>query len=83
MPTKSGEGVLVLQNSTKVAVTPTVLLSICDSYVRRNEGQQRVIGTLLGTVDENGLIDVRNSYAVPHNESNEQVRQSERLPLLS
>jgi hypothetical protein len=25
-----------------------VLFNVCDSYIRRNEGQERVIGTLLG-----------------------------------
>ena len=30
-----------------VSVQPVVLLNICDSYIRRNDGQARVIGTLL------------------------------------
>mmetsp|Transcript_42518 Transcript_42518/g.51632 ORF Transcript_42518/g.51632 Transcript_42518/m.51632 type:complete len:286 (-) Transcript_42518:298-1155(-) len=53
-------------------VHPVVLFNICDSYIRRNEGQERVIGTLLGSIGENG-IEVKNSYAVPHNESQGQV----------
>ena len=43
------------------------------SYIRRQETQSRVIGTLLGSVHPDGSVDVRNSYAVPHNEQNGQV----------
>jgi len=60
----------VTENS--VRVHPVVLFTICDAYIRRNEGQARVIGTLLGKVGD-GIIDIRNCYAVPHTES-EQVR---------
>ncbi|EFJ10683.1 hypothetical protein SELMODRAFT_79764 [Selaginella moellendorffii] len=52
---------------------PTVLFNICDSYIRRNDQQDRVIGTLLGSISSDGTIDIRNSYAVPHNESSDQV----------
>jgi translation initiation factor 3 subunit F len=59
--------------SISVKVQPVVLFNICDAYIRRNETQDRVIGTLLGTV-ENGVVELRNCYAVPHNETNDQVR---------
>eukprot|EP00897_Mesotaenium_endlicherianum_P002407 jgi/Mesen1/2194/ME000152S01287 len=52
---------------------PVVLFNISDCYIRRNEGQERVIGTLLGSVGSDGTVDIRNSYAVPHNESSDQV----------
>ncbi|KAL2622097.1 hypothetical protein R1flu_002302 [Riccia fluitans] len=52
---------------------PTVLFNICDSYIRRNDQQERVIGTLLGSISADGTVDIRNSYAVPHNESLDQV----------
>lgn len=58
---------------TSVKIASEVVISILDTYVRRNEGQERVIGTLLGTVSEGGKVDVRTAYAVPHNESSEQV----------
>jgi hypothetical protein len=58
--------------AVSVKVQPVVLLNICDSFIRRNEGQVRVIGALLGTVTDN-VVDVKNCYAVPHNESAEQV----------
>lgn len=55
-----------------VKVQPLVLFNICDAFIRRNENQTRVIGTLLGTISDN-VVEVKNCYAVPHNESQEQV----------
>ncbi|KAK9805898.1 hypothetical protein WJX73_002723 [Symbiochloris irregularis] len=55
-----------------VKIQPTVLLNICDAYIRRSESQDRVIGTLLGTVEGN-TIEVKECYAVPFNENQEQV----------
>lgn len=49
-----------------------VLFSILDHYLRRPENQKRVIGTLLGTVTTN-VVEVTNSFAVPHLEKNEEV----------
>ena len=62
-------------------VHPVVLFNILDHYTRRNEGQDRVIGTLLGSVNSDGSVEVKNSFPVPHTESSEQVlpkRTSER-----
>ena len=56
-----------------VKVHPLVIFNICDCYVRRPDQAERVIGTLLGSVLPDGTVDVRNSYAVPHNESSDQV----------
>jgi translation initiation factor 3 subunit F len=56
----------------KVVVQPVVLFSVCDAFIRRGDGQSRVIGTLLGTI-EAGVIDLRLSYAVPHIETPESV----------
>ncbi|XP_002733230.1 eukaryotic translation initiation factor 3 subunit F-like [Saccoglossus kowalevskii] len=53
-------------------VHPVVLLSIVDSYERRNEDAKRVIGTLLGT-NTLGHIEVTNCFSVPHNESEDEV----------
>ncbi|KAL0024447.1 hypothetical protein WJX77_005182 [Trebouxia sp. C0004] len=60
------------QTSITVRVQPVVLFSICDAYIRRNEGKARVIGTLLGSISD-GVVDIRECYAVPHNESMDQV----------
>ncbi|OIW04093.1 hypothetical protein TanjilG_00653 [Lupinus angustifolius] len=40
---------------------------------KRPDQAERVIGTLLGSVLTDGTLDIRNSYAVPHNESIDQV----------
>jgi len=49
-----------------------VLLQICDAYLRRNDKQERVIGTLLGIAGD-GVIQINRCYVVPHNESADQV----------
>ena len=54
-------------------VHPTVLVTICDSYIRRPAGATRVIGTLLGNVSGDDSIVVKACYAVPHEEDAEQV----------
>jgi hypothetical protein len=54
-------------------IHPLVIFNICDCYVRRPDQAERVIGTLLGSVLPDGTVDIRNSYAVPHNESADQV----------
>lgn len=51
--------------SLEVRVAPVVLFSILDHYMRRESGQTRVIGTLLGTVHA-GVVEVRNCFPVPH-----------------
>lgn len=47
-----------------------VLFSILDHYLRRDASQPRVIGTLLGTCSE-AEVEIRNCFAVPHNESHD------------
>ena len=57
-----------------VIVHPIVVFGILDHYIRRQEGQERVIGTLLGHLDEEtGIVEVSNAYAVPHTESGGEV----------
>ncbi|CAL9138138.1 unnamed protein product, partial [Musa acuminata var. zebrina] len=51
---------------------PVVLFNICDCYVRRPDQAERVIGTLLGSVSD-GVLEIKNSYAVPHNKPADQV----------
>ena len=57
-----------------VVVHPTVLFSIVDAFERRQEEARRVIGTLLGSVEKGGYhVEVTNCFAVPHNESEDEV----------
>lgn len=51
---------------------PVVLFSVLDHYLRRNEGQTRVIGALLGRV-VGGVVHVTNCYPVPHVEQGDEV----------
>ncbi|KAJ8541676.1 hypothetical protein K7X08_002492 [Anisodus acutangulus] len=59
--------------SLSAKVHPLVIFNICDCYVRRPDQADRIIGTLLGSVLPDGTVDIRNSYAVPHSESQDQV----------
>jgi len=61
-------------NEVSCVVHPAVLFSIVDHYSRREEEQQRVIGTLLGEVDEEGkVVSICSSFPVPHTETEESV----------
>ena len=55
-----------------VQIHPVALFAMVDSYERRLEPTRRVIGTLLG-VKEKGVVEIRNAYAVPHNETEDEV----------
>lgn len=55
-----------------VKIHPVALFTIVDSYERRQEFDKRVIGTCLG-VKEKGVVEIRSCYAVPHNETDEEV----------
>ncbi|KAG8690346.1 hypothetical protein FRC08_010558 [Ceratobasidium sp. 394] len=57
---------------TTVTIHPVALFSILDHFLRRTESQERVIGTLLGTRTETET-EVKSSFAVIHNETDEQV----------
>ncbi|TKY56841.1 Eukaryotic translation initiation factor 3 subunit F [Spatholobus suberectus] len=59
--------------SLSAKVHPLVVFNICDCYVRRPDQAERVIETLLGSILPNGTVDVRNSYAIHHSESVDQV----------
>ena len=69
---------IVLQFGTSSAslstkIHPLVIFNICDCYVRRPDQADCVIGMLLGSILPDGTDDIRNTYAVPHNESSDQV----------
>lgn len=71
-----GKTTLLFHPSTakiSARIQPVVLFNICDCYVRRPDQAERVIGTLLGSVSADGVVEISNSYAVPHNESADQV----------
>ena len=63
-------------SSISVKVHPAVLLNICDTFIRRNSKQHRVVGTLLGYIADN-VVEVKSCYAVPHNDTPESVRRGD------
>lgn len=72
-PTVSAHS-LASQAPLTASIEPVVLFSILDHALRRNVNQKRVIGTMLGVRSDDGTeIEIRNCFAVPHNESSEQV----------
>jgi len=72
-PTLSSHSI-TSQSPLTASIEPVVLFSILDHALRRNANQKRVIGTMLGIRSDDGTeIEIRNCFAVPHNESSEQV----------
>jgi len=63
---------LLISSIGHCKVHPAVVFTILDHHSRRKEGQERVIGTLLGTTTD-GVVEVTNCFPVPHNENEEQV----------
>jgi translation initiation factor 3 subunit F len=59
-------------------IHPVVLFRILDHYIRRNDGQERVIGSLLGANNE-GVIEIRNTFPVPHTEADQVAVDTEFL----
>lgn len=65
----SGEGYGVRE----VKVSPMVVLNVLDHFTRRAKGSSRVIGTLLGRVTSDNLVEVVSSFPVPHSEDMDEV----------
>ncbi|KAG4417448.1 hypothetical protein IFR04_009401 [Cadophora malorum] len=68
-----------VQQSTaplNVVIQPSAVFSILDHSIRRDDSQTqatRVIGALLGVRSEDGEVEVRNCFAIPHTENEDQV----------
>jgi translation initiation factor 3 subunit F len=63
---------LHLAGATKYRLHPVVVFSILDFFKRRHEGQDRVIGTLLGERKGNE-VHISNCFRVPHAERADEV----------
>jgi len=59
--------------SLSVKIHPVALFNIVDIFERRNIDTNRVIGTLLGSHDKSGNVEVTNSFVVQHREANNEV----------
>ena len=51
---------------------PVVLFEILDHFTRRNVDQVRVVGALLDSVNADGTVNLRNSFPMPHDDTNAQ-----------
>jgi len=54
-------------NDVAANVEPVVLFSIVDHFSRRDQGQDFVVGTLLGS-EEGGVVSISSCFPVPHTE---------------
>mmetsp|Transcript_96 Transcript_96/g.323 ORF Transcript_96/g.323 Transcript_96/m.323 type:complete len:308 (-) Transcript_96:60-983(-) len=70
--TESGAFKMVETSRQVVKMHPVVLFAILDHFIHRNEGQQRVIGTLLGNKTATGQFVVKNCFPVPHVEQGDE-----------
>lgn len=61
---------LVDDTSITYKVHPVVIFSVLDHYKRRGDGQERVIGTLLG-IKSGNTVEITNCFPVPHIENPE------------
>ncbi|KAH8821055.1 JAB1/Mov34/MPN/PAD-1 ubiquitin protease-domain-containing protein [Xylogone sp. PMI_703] len=73
----SALGVQPTTTPLNVVIQPQVVFSILDHAIRRDirdTQSTRVIGALLGTRSEDGIeVEVRNCFAIPHTENEDQV----------
>ncbi|PVH85346.1 Mov34-domain-containing protein [Cadophora sp. DSE1049] len=70
-------GVQATTAPLNVVIQPSAVFSILDHSIRRDDSQTqatRVIGALLGVRSEDGMeVEVRNCFAIPHTENEDQV----------
>ncbi|UKK02699.2 hypothetical protein MACK_002794 [Theileria orientalis] len=59
----------------KWKIHPTVIFTILDSYMRREDGQYNVIGTLLGIVCEGNTVEITDSFVDRHSLTDEGLLQ--------
>lgn len=70
----STSGVASISSPMHVVIQPQALFQIMDQAIRHKNGQQRVIGALLGVRSEDGLeVEIKTTYAVPHEETEDEA----------
>lgn len=52
--------------NTKCVIHPSVIFTILDAYIRRDEDQTHVIGTLMGSVVDTNLIEISDCFVDKH-----------------
>jgi len=54
-------------------IHPVAVVRILSAYVRRPEGAQRTIGTLLGSITEGSILDITGAFPVVHKDTEDGV----------
>ncbi|CDR94950.1 mov34/MPN/PAD-1 family protein, putative [Babesia bigemina] len=54
---------------------PVVIFTILDSYMRREEGQHNIIGTLMGIVTEGNVVEITDCFVDRHSLTDEGLLQ--------
>ncbi|CRG99394.1 eukaryotic translation initiation factor 3 subunit 5, putative [Plasmodium relictum] len=52
--------------SIKCVIHPSVIFTILDAYIRRDEDQTHVIGTLMGSIIDTNLIEISDCFVDKH-----------------
>ncbi|KAJ3013619.1 hypothetical protein HKX48_005649 [Thoreauomyces humboldtii] len=69
----TGASVSSVPSSLQTSLGPVVLFSVLDHYLRRPEGQDRVLGALLGVRSEDGSqVDIRSCFPLGTTEVGDQ-----------
>lgn len=61
--------------SIKCRVHPVVIFTILDGYIRREEDQQYVIGSLMGVMSEGNLLEITDCFVDRHSLTDEGLLQ--------
>jgi len=57
---------ILTPQATSCSLHPVVMFEVLDHYTRRNVEDGRVVGALLGSVNTDGSVALKNSFAMPH-----------------
>jgi len=59
-------------NATSCSLHPLVMFEVLDHYTRRNAEDGRVVGALLGSLNSDGSLVLKNSFPLPHDDPSHQ-----------
>jgi len=59
---------LATPNAVSCSLHPVVMFEVLDHYTRRNTEDGRVVGALLGSVNADGSVILKNSFPLPHDD---------------
>ncbi|ORY91110.1 maintenance of mitochondrial structure and function-domain-containing protein [Syncephalastrum racemosum] len=57
------------------SLSPVVLFSVLDHFLRRSEGQEKVVGALLGARSPDGTeVEIRNAFSIIYSEEQSEIK---------